>query len=84
LGISTLLAVTGLHLLALDRKAKLPRKALLAVNCMMGMVLVQVSLGIATLVSYVPVPLAASHQAGAMSLLSISLWMLHEVKRLPR
>ncbi len=38
-----------------------------------GMVLLQISLGIATLLSQVSLPLAAAHQAGAIVLLSLLL-----------
>ncbi len=53
-------------------------------HCLFGMTLLQVTLGITTLLTYVPVPLAASHQAGAMALLTTSLWALRELKRLPK
>lgn len=41
----------------------------------------QVSLGIAALLSYVPPGLGAAHQAGALTLLSISLGLLHALHR---
>jgi cytochrome c oxidase assembly protein subunit 15 len=40
----------------------------------------QVSLGIATLVLVVPVPLAAAHQSGAVLLLTATLLALHGLK----
>lgn len=57
-----------------------------------GMAGVQVTLGISTLLLYVPVPLATLHQAGSLALLTISLWFTHTlsnpvaatVARLPR
>lgn len=42
----------------------------------------QMSLGIATLVLVVPVPLAVTHQAGAIVLLSLALFALHGLKRM--
>jgi hypothetical protein len=49
--------------------------------------ILQVILGISTLLMYVPVPLAASHQSGSLVLLSLAVWLTHElryVKRLPK
>lgn len=43
---------------------------------------VQVSLGVLTLLHYVPTPLAASHQSGSLVLLSLSIWLMHEIKLL--
>jgi len=40
----------------------------------------QATLGIATLLSGVPIVLAASHQAGAVLLLAASLWYAHRVR----
>jgi len=45
------------------------------------MAFLQVGLGVATLLYYVPTPLAASHQTGAVGLLSIALWLMHELRR---
>lgn len=44
----------------------------------------QVILGITTLLTYVPVSLAASHQAGSLMTLSTAVWLTHELKRLPK
>ena len=41
-----------------------------------SMLVVQVSLGISTLVMQVPVPLAVSHQGGALLLLSAAIWVV--------
>lgn len=40
----------------------------------------QVGLGIATLVYFVPTPLAAGHQSGSLALLSLALWLMHELR----
>ncbi|KAH8018912.1 hypothetical protein HPB51_013978 [Rhipicephalus microplus] len=42
------------------------------------------TLGVSTLLTYVPVSLASSHQAGAVTLLSVALWLTHELKLLRR
>jgi len=41
-------------------------------------------LGISTLLTYVPVSLAAAHQSGSLTLLSLALWLVHELKTLPK
>lgn len=43
----------------------------------------QVALGIGTLMLIVPVPLAALHQAGAVALLTATLWLLFELRPAP-
>ena len=63
-----------------SRGLKLPlgaQRAALAVMCMGWM---QVGLGITTLLLYVPVPIAALHQSGALVTLSTALWLSHELK----
>lgn len=42
----------------------------------------QVALGISTLLTYVPVSLAATHQSGSLILLSMAVWLSHELKLL--
>lgn len=65
-------------------RGKLPRRAQMAANLLVLMVGVQVGLGIATLLTYVPTPVAASHQSGSLVMLSLGLWLMHELRRLPR
>ncbi|KAJ3016874.1 Cytochrome c oxidase assembly protein cox15, partial [Thoreauomyces humboldtii] len=78
MAMTTTTAVTGLWLYS--RKVRLPPNARLAVNCLLGMVGVQVALGISTLLYFVPTPLAAAHQSGSLTLLSISLWLVHALR----
>jgi cytochrome c oxidase assembly protein subunit 15 len=47
------------------------------------MLAIQVSLGIATLVNIVPLPLAALHQAGAVAVFGLALAVAHAL-RAPR
>ncbi len=65
-----------------SRRVSLPPRARKAVKALTFMGYAQVGLGIATLLTYVPTWLAASHQAGAMLTLSSSLWLSHELKLL--
>jgi heme A synthase len=39
-----------------------------------------VALGISTLMLSVPVPLAATHQAGSLTLLTFALWLAHALR----
>ncbi|RWS16622.1 cytochrome c oxidase assembly protein COX15-like protein, partial [Dinothrombium tinctorium] len=71
-------AVTGCWLYS--RRLPLNPRMRLAVNCFMGAACLQISLGIATLLLYVPKSLAAMHQAGALTVLSTAVWLTHELK----
>lgn len=82
LGMSTLAAIC-LYAISLRRVA-LPPRARLALNTLVGMSFVQVGLGIATLLTYVPVSLAALHQSGSLALLSFGIWLANELKRIPK
>lgn len=82
LGTATLTLISGLWLLS--RKCKLPPRAYKAATAVAVMGWVQVILGITTLLTYVPVPLAASHQSGSLVLLSLAVWLTHECKLLKR
>lgn len=71
--------LSGVFWLA-SRRAGLARRARLAANFVLVAALVQATLGISTLLMIVPVPLAATHQAGAVALLSAVLWAVHELR----
>ena len=45
------------------------------------MLAIQVTLGIATLLLVVPLPLAAAHQAGAVLLFAFALNLVHALRR---
>ncbi|KAK4385495.1 Cytochrome c oxidase assembly protein COX15 [Sesamum angolense] len=47
----------------------------------MGMAALQVTLGISTLLSYVPVSLGTAHQAGALTLLTLMILLNHTLRR---
>ncbi|XP_073239500.1 heme A synthase COX15-like [Porites lutea] len=79
LGTTTVSSVAILFLLA--RPLTLPGRAHLALNCLLGVAAGQVSLGILTLLYYVPTHLAACHQAGALSLLTVAVWLTNELRR---
>lgn len=75
--------LTGLAVLALSLRvvlARLPGRATRAGLAAAGMVLVQIGLGIATLLTVVWIPVAAAHQAGAILVVSMLVWLLHELQ----
>ena len=51
-----------------------------AANLLLAALVLQVSLGILTLLLVVPVSIAAAHQAGAMLLLSAGLWLAYRLR----
>uniref|UniRef100_A0A8C7X2N7 Cytochrome c oxidase assembly homolog 15 (yeast) n=1 Tax=Oryzias sinensis TaxID=183150 RepID=A0A8C7X2N7_9TELE len=82
LGISSLAAITGLYLFS--RRMVLPRRAKIAISLLATMAYTQVALGISTLLLYVPTPLAATHQSGSVALLTFAIWVLAELRRMPK
>ncbi|GFQ06227.1 cytochrome c oxidase assembly protein cox15 [Phtheirospermum japonicum] len=52
-----------------------------AIRSTAGMAVLQVTLGISTLVSYVPVSLGTAHQAGALTLLTLMILLNHTLRR---
>ncbi len=74
---------TGLAVLALwlrVRAARLPGRAGDAARLAALLTLVQIGLGIATLLSVVWIPVAAAHQAGAILVVSALVWLLHALR----
>ncbi len=63
------------------RKAALPARARPAVNALLHTAILQVVLGISTLLLAVPVVLGAAHQAVAMLLFTVALYLLHALRR---
>jgi len=76
---AAVLYVAGLWWLA--RRFELSKRAQLAFNLLLGMALLQVSLGIATLVMVVPTWLAVTHQGGAMLLFTAALFANHALRK---
>jgi cytochrome c oxidase assembly protein subunit 15 len=62
-------------------RAVLPRSARAALHGLLAVGLLQVALGIATLLLVVPVPLAAAHQAGAVLLLTAAINFRHTMRK---
>ena len=64
------------------RKADLPARARPAVNALLHTAVLQVALGITTLLMAVPVVLGAAHQAVAMLLFTVALYLVHALRRI--
>jgi cytochrome c oxidase assembly protein subunit 15 len=58
-----------------------PRQMRLALNCMLGVVTAQYLLGITTLLTYVPTPIASMHQIGSLTLFTVMVWLTHLLRR---
>jgi cytochrome c oxidase assembly protein subunit 15 len=66
------------------RKTELPARVAKGVNALLHTAVLQVVLGIATLLLVVPVFLAATHQAVAMLLFTVALYLCHGLRRTPK
>ncbi|KAK5605041.1 Cytochrome c oxidase assembly protein cox15 [Crenichthys baileyi] len=82
LGIGSLTAITGLYLFS--RRMVLPRRTKIAISLLAAMAYTQVALGISTLLLYVPTSLAATHQSGSVALLTFAIWVLAELRKMPK
>lgn len=81
MAITTFLAIFAFHMYSHKVKAFMPRKAYVWTNVTMGLVSIQLALGICTLLWIVPTDLAAAHQAGALATLTGMLMVLNNLKR---
>ena len=79
------LAITTFVLIAVfwsrARNADLPARARTAANALLHTAILQVVLGITTLLMAVPVILGATHQAVAMLLFTVALYLVHALRR---
>ncbi|KAM4852771.1 heme A synthase COX15 isoform 1-T1 [Thomomys bottae] len=82
LGITSVTAITVLYFLS--RRIPLPRRTKMAAITLLALAYTQAALGISTLLMYVPTPLAATHQSGSLALLSSALWLMNELRRVPK
>ncbi|KAH7281767.1 hypothetical protein KP509_36G062600 [Ceratopteris richardii] len=79
LALTTLTSVVAMSLLA--RKLTLEPHIRRLINLTLGVSVLQVTLGISTLLLYVPVSLGAAHQAGALSLFASVVALLHALRK---
>jgi cytochrome c oxidase assembly protein subunit 15 len=79
-----LLAMTTLTMIVLvwaaGLRAALPKPARTALWALFGVALLQVTLGVSTLLLVVPIPLAVAHQAGAVLLLTTAILFRHTLR----
>jgi cytochrome c oxidase assembly protein subunit 15 len=68
---------------ALLRRRELPDRLRRSLHALPAMATIQVSLGIATLLTHVSTALASAHQVGAFLLISVALVLLHESRFRP-
>jgi cytochrome c oxidase assembly protein subunit 15 len=80
LAVATLAAVLGFVFWAPRFRLSLGSQGI--IGALAAMVLVQVGLGVSTLLLYVPVWLGALHQAGALILLTLALLTTQRLRRL--
>ncbi|KAF9587751.1 hypothetical protein IFM89_004728 [Coptis chinensis] len=76
---ATLLSMGGLWWAS--RKLDLHPAIRSLIGSTVGMAALQVTLGISTLLSYVPVSLGSAHQAGALTLLTLMILLNHTIRR---
>ncbi|KAH3682414.1 hypothetical protein WICPIJ_006600 [Wickerhamomyces pijperi] len=81
LATTTFFTVLAVHMYAVRNKFIIPRAAKKSVHAMMGVVSLQVTLGIFTLLYLVPIPLASAHQAGALALFTTSLIFAAQLRK---
>jgi cytochrome c oxidase assembly protein subunit 15 len=81
LAVVTVLAVSLLW--AAGLRANLPKPAGKALHVLLAVAVLQVALGISTLLLVVPIPLAAAHQAGAVLLLTSAIIFRHTLRASP-
>lgn len=63
------------------RSAEIPARIRKGVNALLHTAVLQVAVGITTLLLVVPVPLAALHQAVAMLLFTVAMYLCHGMRR---
>ena len=75
---TTLVTTLGVCLFAARRLGPVTPRSVMLTGCM---AILQVGLGVGTLVMVVPVWLASLHQVGAFMLLTLCLWTIHALQR---
>ncbi|KAI9189611.1 Cytochrome c oxidase assembly protein cox15 [Blastocladiella emersonii ATCC 22665] len=78
LAYTTLASVSAMWVAS--RRLPLPKPVQLAAHGVMGFALAQATLGITTLLYFIPIELAAAHQGGSLALLSSAIWLMHKAK----
>lgn len=79
--LALLVLVSVLLLWVANLRRRPARQVHAGLHLLLGTVLLQVTLGISTLLLHVPVPLASLHQAGALLVFSVLVWLLQRTSR---
>lgn len=82
LAVSTYAAIVALSTKLLRHRSLLSKRAHIANIHLLAFGSLQVALGISTLLLFVPIPLAATHQAGSLAVLGSALWLTQELRAL--
>lgn len=75
----TFISIISFYIVAMGKNP--PPRVRIGLHLMLAMLFIQVTLGISTLLMYVPVALAAAHQGGALLLFTIVLFVTHQIRR---
>jgi cytochrome c oxidase assembly protein subunit 15 len=78
--LATMTALTVLFACVIGLRTRLPMNARIAMLLLGGAVLLQYALGVATLLSWVALPVAVAHQGTAVLLLAASLMATHTLR----
>ncbi|ODV95011.1 hypothetical protein PACTADRAFT_50843 [Pachysolen tannophilus NRRL Y-2460] len=81
LALTTFFTVFAAHMYSHRIKSLIPRNAYITMQAAMGVAMVQVGLGICTLIWLVPTELAAAHQAGALTLLTTMVILCQQLRK---
>jgi cytochrome c oxidase assembly protein subunit 15 len=81
LAITTFIVIAGFWYLG--RQASFPTRARKASNALLHTAILQIALGISTLLLAVPTFLAVTHQAVALLLLTVALFLTHSLRKVP-
>jgi cytochrome c oxidase assembly protein subunit 15 len=81
LAITTFFTIVAYWVFA--RRADLPERVRPALHALLGVAVIQVGLGISTLLLHVPIALASAHQAVAVVLFTVVLYILHGLRGRP-
>jgi len=77
---ASVLTLSGLGLLHPAGRAVITPQVRKGLSAMAGIAVGQVTLGIVTLLNYVPVTVAAAHQLGSLALLSSGIYLVHSLR----
>ncbi len=79
--IATALFISIITFYVVAMRKNPPARVKRGLHLMLTILFIQVTLGISTLLLHVPVPLASSHQGGALLLFTIVLFVAHQIRR---